>query len=156
MKQKKDFFRSKNDPLHIPPGGPGASPSPPRVYDQMGEQSIQLMLKDFYKLLGSSEIAPMFPQELEQAAAKSALFFIGLLGGPPLYHQTYGPPRMRMRHLPFKITESHRQVWLACFYKVLENSERYRFPDQEIPAFKAFLEGFSGWMVNSEDTAMPS
>ncbi len=149
---KSEFFRKDSDAMIIPEGGPGSASPPSReLYRLMGEENIRAMLRDFYQRLGASAIAGMFPSDLEKAAEKSALFFIGLMGGPPLYMQSYGPPRLRMRHFPFRITEANRQVWLACFNEVLENSESYQFPREHLDEFKDFLQSFSAWMVNSED-----
>jgi hemoglobin len=75
---------------------------------------------------------------------------VGLLGGPPLYHQRYGNPMMRARHLPFVIDEAARQEWLRCFDRVLAYApEKYHFPAEHLPGFRAFLVGFSSWMVNT-------
>ncbi|WP_141731937.1 globin domain-containing protein [Oligoflexus tunisiensis] len=146
------FFRKADSPLHVPDSGPGGAEPPSReIYAAMGEENIKAMLRDFYLQLGESAIAGMFPRELVRASERSALFFIGLLGGPPVYMQTYGPPRMRARHLPFRITDAHRREWLACFYRVLEQPERYQFPVEHLEGFKKFLEGFSGWMVNTAE-----
>ena len=57
----------------------------------------------------------LFPPDMEEASRKSAAFFVTILGGPPLYFQKYGSPRMRARHLPFEIDERARQIWLECF-----------------------------------------
>src|SRR5947208_3312298 len=74
---------------------------------------------------------------------------VTILGGPPLYFEKYGPPRMRARHLPFEIDESARQVWLRCFEKVLEGADvKYQFPMEHMEGFKDFLKSFSAWMVN--------
>ena len=71
------------------------------------------------------------------------------MGGPPLYFEKYGPPRMRARHLPFEIDEEARQVWLLCFDKILNGApEKYDFPPQHLEGFRKFLESFSAWMVN--------
>ena len=136
---------------------PGASPNqglPPsrEIYGAMGEENIFRMLSDFYAKLGQSDIKDMFPKNLEKASQKSARFFVGLLGGPPLYHQMHGSPMMRGRHMPFTITEHGRDVWLECFASVLENApEKYNFPPQHLPGFYAFLRDFSLWMVNSRE-----
>jgi hemoglobin len=53
------------------------------------------MMSDLYKELEQSEVRHLFPADMEEASKKSALFFIGLLGGPPLYVQKFGSPRMR-------------------------------------------------------------
>jgi hemoglobin len=104
---------------------------------------------DFYMELEKSEIRHLFPPNMHEASRKSAAFFVGLLGGPPLYLQQYGPPRMRARHLPFEIDEPARQIWLRCFDNVLEGAgAKYNFPPQHLQGFKDFLKSFSAWMVN--------
>lgn len=120
------------------------------IYAQMGEENIFAMLADFYDALEQSDIREMFPKDMQRASQKSAAFFVGLLGGPPLYHQKYGNPMMRARHMPFTITESARLVWLGCFEQVLADAEtKYNFPAEHLPAFFTFLDGFSQWMVNT-------
>ncbi len=138
--------------IFSPPGGPPQTPRPsPEIYGIMGEENIFKMLYDFYVELGNSDIKAMFPADLKEASEKSAAFFVGFLGGPPLYHQRYGNPMMRARHMKFPINAHARQVWLDCFDKVLENAtEDYNFPAEHLPDFKAFLHGFSTWMVNRE------
>src|SRR5438874_7507375 len=115
----------------------------------MGEANIFKMMSDFYEELETSPVRHLFPADMEEASKKSALFFIGLLGGPPLYLQKYGSPRMRARHIPFEIDEQARQVWLACFEKTLEGADvKYQFPPQHLQGFKDFLKSCSAWMVN--------
>ncbi len=146
------YRRSKDDPIYVPEQGPNAGPAPSReLYSIMGGENIMKLLRDFYQELGRSSIAGMFPQDLEAAADRSALFFIGLLGGPPVYMERYGPPRMRARHMPFLINAEARKEWLRCFFKVLEKPEEYQIPLEHLPDFKGFLESFSNWMVNSEN-----
>jgi len=137
--------------IYIPPGGPPrvASPSP-EIYAQMGEANIFAMLEDFYRELEKSPLRAMFPKDMVKASQKSAAFFVGLLGGPPLYHQRYGNPMMRARHMPFVIDETARQEWLACFNRVLDHAvEKYNFPAEHLEGFRNFLVGFSSWMVNT-------
>lgn len=142
--------------IFVPPGGPPRIPGPSHdIYPAMGQENIMLMLQDVYDRLGQSKIAYMFPKEpaeLKFAAEKSGLFFIGLLGGPPLYHQQIGPPMLRARHLPFVIDEAGRQEWLRCFDEVLDTAvDKYAFPAEHLEQFRAFLHGFSTWMVNRAD-----
>src|SRR5438445_1062699 len=92
--------------IYTPPGGPPQGPPPDSaIYRIMGEGNIFRMMRDFYKELENSELRPLFPPDMEQASMKSAAFFVTILGGPPLYAQKYGPPRMRARHVPFEIDE---------------------------------------------------
>lgn len=137
-------------PIFVPPGGPPQGPGPDRgIYARMGEENILKMMSDFYRELERSPLRPLFPPDMEEASRRSALFFVTLLGGPPLYAEKYGPPRMRARHLPFEIDEKARRVWLGCFQKILEGAEtKYGFPREHLEGFKKFLEDFSAWMVN--------
>lgn len=42
------------------------------------------------------------------------------LGGPKLYSQSRGHPRLRMRHMPFPIGAEERDAWLACMASALD------------------------------------
>lgn len=128
------------------------APPSREIHAAMGDEMIYQMLADFYSELEKSEIRPMFAHDMQSASRKSADFFIGLLGGPPYYHERHGNPMMRARHLPFPITERARRVWLDCFEAVLVDAEsKYNFPHQHLPGFLRFLDGFSQWMVNTPD-----
>lgn len=113
------------------------------------------MLRAVYRNIGKSPIADMFPQgevALMAAAEKSALFWVTICGGPPLYAETYGPPMMRKRHFNFHINASGREQWLACWEPVLQAAPaQFGFPAEHLQGFKTWLEGFSGWMVNAAD-----
>src|SRR5262245_6697486 len=136
--------------IYTPPGGPPQGPGPnSAIYGIMGKDNIFRMISDFYKELEKSELRQLFPNDMAEASNKSAEFFVTMLGGPPLYAQKYGSPRMRARHLPFPIDERARQVWLGCFEKVLDGADvKYQFPLQYLQGFKDFLKSFSAWMVN--------
>lgn len=139
--------------IYVPPGGPPRIPPPSKeIYAAMGEANIFQMLEDVYIELGQSSIVDMFPKDLVAASEKSAAFFVGLLGGPPLYHQRYGAPMLRARHMPFIIDDAGRQEWLRCFDLVLDEAvEKYDFPAEHLAAFRHFLHAFSTWMVNSKE-----
>lgn len=134
---------------------PAVTMPDPRIYGAMGDQGITAMLEAVYLNLHDSPIKGMFPpdrEELLRAARKSALFWITACGGPPLYEEKYGPPRMRMRHEHFSITEEARQHWLAAWQPVLNRACRdFAMPQDCLEGFKAYLDGFSRWMVNTED-----
>ncbi len=136
---------------YIPPIDPRSIAAPSReIYPAMGEDNITRMIVDLYGELERSTIRPMFAADMQAAALRSAAFFVGLLGGPPLYHERYGNPMMRARHMPFPIDPAARDVWLACFETVLEDAPaKYAFPAEHLPGFRAFLAGFSMWMVNT-------
>jgi hemoglobin len=137
--------------IFVPPGGPPRGPGPSRaIYGAMGEENIFRLCRDFYDEIGRSPIRPLFSNDLPKASEKLAAFLVGVTGGPPLYHQRYGDPMMRARHLAFPIDETARRIWLDCFFRTLQGAEeKYRFPAAHLPGFKQWLESFSAWMVNT-------
>lgn len=143
---------SSNSLPFIPPINPQQIPSPSKqIFAAMGQENITRMIADFYAELEKSPLRSMFPPDMHASSERSAAFFVGLLGGPPLYHQRFGNPMMRARHFPFPISRTARDEWLACFERVLENaSEKYNFPEQHLEGFREFLRGFSLWMMNRE------
>jgi hemoglobin len=146
---KRKDFNQVFTPASGPPQGDGPSKE---IYAAMGRENIFRMCEDFYWALEQSPIRPMFSSDMPAASRRLAAFLVGLFGGPPLFHQLYGPPQMRARHLPFEIDENARRVWLDCFYKVLDQApEAYSFPAEHIPGFRQFLDEFSAWMVNRKD-----
>lgn len=95
------------------------------LYDRLGAENLKEMLDSFYDLVFEDErINFMFantPKEVIKE--KQFLFLTQFLGGPDLYSQQYGHPKMRARHLPHSITESKAIAWLQCM-----NTAVYRLP----------------------------
>jgi hemoglobin len=147
----KEFFRSLKEEPFVPDQGPAGERPNPEIYKAMGDEGIINMIGEFYQRLHKSSIAPMFQRDLPDSVDRSASFFVQLLGGPLYFNSKFGPPRMRMRHLPFKINETYRKVWLDCFYETLDNPINFKFPLEEIEKFKKFLDDFSKWMINTRD-----
>lgn len=49
-------------------------------------------------------------------------FLTEWLGGPALYSQERGHPRLRRRHLPFRIGAAERDAWMACMRAALQTT----------------------------------
>jgi hemoglobin len=124
----------------------------PPLYGSIGSEGLYSLSWEIYQLLGQSRIAEMFPkgEELKAASERQAEFLIGILGGPPLYMQKHGHPRMRARHLPFRIDEAARQEWLRCFRTALDDGSAYGLSGNQAAELMVWIEAFSGWMVNTE------
>ena len=142
----------RTGPIHVPLAGPPQVDPPSReIYAAMGQENIFRMLADFYTELAQSPVKHLFPPDMLAASERSAAFFVGLLGGPPLYQQRYGHPALRARHLPFRIDNTAREAWLACFDTILANApEKYHFPAKHLPGFRTWLHEFSRWMINTK------
>lgn len=83
-----------------------------------GEAAVRRLVDRFYDLMDTlpeaQGIRALHPAELASSREKLFLFLTGWLGGPPLYVERFGHPRLRARHLPFPIGESERDQWLFC------------------------------------------
>ncbi len=57
----------------------------------------------------------LYPEapDLRGARQRLTLFLIQYWGGPMTYSEERGHPRLRMRHLPFRIGREERDAWLA-------------------------------------------
>ncbi len=67
------------------------------------------------------------------------------MGGPKLYSQERGHPRLRQRHLRFKIGEAERDAWLACMRGALHEVVADAALREELYAAFAKL---ADWMRN--------
>ena len=98
---------------------------PHSPYDQLGgEAAVRQLVDRFYDLMDSTPsakvIRDMHPPSLQSSREKLFEFLSGFLGGPPIYIERHGHPRLRMRHHPFEIDESARDNWLQCMHQALE------------------------------------
>ena len=138
---------------YVPNMNPADIAGPSRdIYAKMGRENLYGMIEAFYRELGASPIRALFAQDLVAASRRSAAFFAQLTGGPQEYSEAYGPPRMRARHLAFRITPQARAEWLACFERILARATSdFAFPAEHLDGFRQFLHKFSLWMVNATD-----
>lgn len=70
------------------------------------------------------------------------------LGGPPLYSQERGHPRLRMRHLRFAIGPTERDAWMLCMEGAVQ--EVVTDPALRDELLCAFLK-LADWVRNDPD-----
>lgn len=92
-----------------------------------GEPRVRLLAETFYQFMDEDPefqgIRLMHPEDLSSSTEKFFQFLSGWLGGPQLYIQQHGHPRLRMRHAPFSIGDSERDQWLGCMAKAMDTIE---------------------------------
>ena len=96
------------------------------AYELMGGENVVRRLVDrFYDLMDEDPdyygIRKLHPQDLTSSRQKLFMFLCGFMGGPSLYTEKFGEPRMRTRHLPFSIGVSERDQWLSCMSRAMED-----------------------------------
>ncbi|OHX14901.1 hemoglobin-like protein [Chromobacterium sphagni] len=83
-----------------------------------GEGVVRWLCDRFYDIMDSEPaVAPlraMHPADLAGSRQKLFMFLSGWLGGPSLYMEAFGHPRLRMRHMPFAVDEAARDQWMLC------------------------------------------
>ena len=83
-----------------------------------GEVRVKALVERFYDLM---DIEPAYTalraahgSTLTNGRERLFWFLCGWMGGPQHYTDRFGHPRLKMRHMPFKIGIIERDQWLAC------------------------------------------
>ena len=91
-----------------------------------GEGQIHALVDRFYDLM---DLEPAYQalraahgSTLQDARDKLAWFLCGWLGGPDHYIERFGHPRLRARHMPFRIGIQERDQWLACMDQAMDET----------------------------------
>jgi hemoglobin len=98
------------------------------MYEKIGGMDvIDKLVDDFYEVMSTDVqaqdcFATHSGRDIKESAEKLKAFLSGWTGGPPLYMEKYGHPRLRMRHFPFKIGPKEGDQWLYCMRKALTKS----------------------------------
>jgi hemoglobin len=98
------------------------------MYNQIGGiEVIDKLVNDFYEIMSTDPVAEdclatHSGRDIRESAEKLKAFLSGWTGGPQLYLEKYGHPRLRMRHFPFKIGPKEGDQWLYCMRKALAKS----------------------------------
>ncbi|UXR66227.1 group II truncated hemoglobin [Bdellovibrio bacteriovorus] len=89
-----------------------------------GEPVLRRLTQRFYEIMDTlpevQGIRRMHPENLRGSEEKLFMFLSGWLGGPNLFMERYGHPRLRMRHFPFKIGKSERDQWMLCMVQAFD------------------------------------
>lgn len=85
-------------------------------YEQMGgHATFTRLVHEFYRGVASDpQLRALYPEEdLGPAEERLRMFLEQYWGGPTTYSDQRGHPRLRMRHMPFRVTPAQRDRWLT-------------------------------------------
>ena len=100
-------------------------------------QLVDLFYDFMDQLPEASHIRPLHAKSLRGSREKLFKFLSGWLGGPNLYIEEYGHPRLRRRHMPFKIGQQETDEWMFCMKKALAEMDlSAEFSKQLIESFQ--------------------
>ena len=123
------------------------------LYERIGgEDAIRRLVHRFYRHMDELEetkpIRGLHAKSLKVSEEKLFMFLSGWMGGPALYMEKFGHPRLRMRHMPFAINESARDQWMLCMKHALDEVVEDESLRDELTA--AFY-GIADFMRNRPD-----
>lgn len=116
------------------PWGEAASP----YLELGGDEAVRSLVDTFYDIVEGEApvLRSMLPRNTATSRQKLYEFLSGWLGGPPLYMQRRGHPRLRLRHMPFDIGSFEAEEWMRCVRRALQEvgagTELASFLDAEL------------------------
>ncbi|HQR02632.1 MAG: group II truncated hemoglobin [Proteobacteria bacterium] len=92
-----------------------------------GATGLRRLVDHFYEIMDqradARTIRRLHPRDLSRPAEKLFMYLSGYLGGPNLFIEKFGHPRLRARHLPFSIGIPERDQWLSCMAQALADHD---------------------------------
>lgn len=117
------------------------------IFPIIGEEGFARLVGAFYRQVPQDDIlGKMYPPS-GLAAAEQRLrdFLIYRFGGPQRYIEQRGHPRLRARHLPFRIDQAARDRWMRLMNNAFEEAA---LPADVEQFLRAFLEQMATFMIN--------
>src|SRR5580700_11256879 len=117
------------------------------VYAAIGEEGFARLVAAFYTRVPQDPILGEIYKGRNLAAAEQRLrdFLIYRFGGPPRYIEERGHPRLRMRHLPFAVTQAARDRWMLLMDIAFKQAG---LPPDAEKHVRDFFAGMSTFMIN--------
>lgn len=132
------------------PAAPG-EPVQTSFWEQVGGRAtFEKLVRAFYEgVRGDDVLWPMYPEgDLEGAIQRLTGFLEQYWGGPGTYSEQRGHPRLRMRHVAFKVNPDARDRWLAHMRVALDGLE---LPPLQEATLRDYLDRAAHAMVNTFD-----
>ena len=117
------------------------------IYAMIGEQGFARLVGAFYRQVPHDDILnAMYPRD-DLAGAEQRLrdFLIYRFGGPQRYIEERGHPRLRARHIPFRIDQAARDRWLRLMNSAFAEAA---LPPEVEHFLRAFFDQMSTFMIN--------
>jgi hemoglobin len=98
-------------------------------FDLLGHEGALALARRFYDHMDAHEPALVAVHRTDESGTKVAplvrerfsAFLVEWLGGPPVYSDANGHPRLRMRHAHIAIGRDLRDAWLRCMNAALDH-----------------------------------
>ncbi|MEB3049060.1 globin [Mycolicibacter sp. MYC123] len=121
-------------------------------YDAVGgADTFHAIVSRFYQLVAQDAILrPMYPDDdMDGAEDRLRMFLEQYWGGPRTYSDLRGHPRLRMRHIPFRIGPLQRDAWLRCMVTAVGEVDRDTLDDAHRAELLDYLHTVADFLVNA-------
>jgi hemoglobin len=117
------------------------------IYPLIGDGGFRRLVAAFYRQVPHDDIlGPIYPrQDFAGAEERLRNFLIYRFGGPPVYIEERGHPRLRMRHAPFPVDRSARNRWMQLMKNALAEVS---LPAEAERILTAYFESTATFMLN--------
>jgi hemoglobin len=118
------------------------------IYGRIGEDGFARLVAAFYaQVPGDDILGPMYPAD-DLAGAEQRLrdFLFGRFGVPRRYEEMRGHPRLRMRHMPFKLDQAARDRWVQLMDRALDEAA---LPADAASMLRQFFHHMATFLMNS-------
>lgn len=118
-------------------------------YDEVGGRAtFEKLVRAFYAGVATDPVlVEMYPEENHEGAIQRLTGFLEQYwGGPGTYSEERGHPRLRMRHMPFKVNPDARDRWLAHMRVAVDSLE---LPPLQDATLWGYLDRAAHAMVNT-------
>lgn len=124
------------------------------LWVEVGEMGMRGLVRAFYEgVKADALIGPMYPDDdWEGAEERLWKFLCFRFGNDPRYTQERGHPRLRGRHLPFKIGVRERDRWLELMEGALASQEISTEATATLLAFFTQVADFMRNQNEADDT----
>jgi hemoglobin len=119
------------------------------IYGIIGEEGFTRLVAAFYRQVPEDDIlSRLYPAD-DLAGAEQRLrdFLIYRFGGPQRYVEERGHPRLRARHIPFRVDQSARDRWMHLMSNALADAA---LPVEVEQLLRAFFGHMSTFMINQQ------
>jgi len=118
------------------------------IYARIGEDGFARLVAAFYAQVPGDEIlGPMYPaDDLPGSEERLRDFLVGRFGGPRRYEEARGHPRLRMRHMPFKLNQAARDRWVQLMDRALDQAG---LPSDAVSLFRQFFHHMATFLMNT-------
>jgi hemoglobin len=119
------------------------------IYSMIGEEGFTRLVAAFYRQVPQDDLlGTMYPEEDRKGAEQRLRdFLVYRFGGPERYIAQRGHPRLRARHLPFRISQAARDRWMQLMNNAFAEAA---LPAEAEQLLRAFFEQMSTFMINAD------